>query len=230
MRRRGENFYEALMDVRKREHAFLLLKRSIQNQTKQKHLWPPPFNRMLLHGDTVKYFQICTPPFPFLSYLHMNKYSRSHQYSCVLVDYIGGVSVPRRAHWLVVLVPGVCSRRDALLVPTAQLHHWACHCWTGDFTGRGVWGHWRTIQRENYTTEAFWSYFFPRCWLSVSLTQDFEGDISLAQIYRIIRSADLTTVLPSILLGHPFQCHCRPCNGRPTFKGTWERERGDRKP
>lgn len=48
-----------------------------------------------------------------------------------------------RADRLVVLEPGVCGGRDALLVPTAQLHHGACHCATGDFTGRGVWGHWR---------------------------------------------------------------------------------------
>lgn len=46
----------------------------------------------------------------------------THQYSRVGVDYVGGIGVVGVAYRLVVLEPGVSGGRDALLVPTAQLH------------------------------------------------------------------------------------------------------------
>lgn len=54
---------------------------------------------------------------------------------------VGGVGHAGGGQRLVVFIPGVGGWGDALLVPTAQLHHRARQGRAGDLTGWGVGGH-----------------------------------------------------------------------------------------
>lgn len=51
-------------------------------------------------------------------------------------------------------------------------------------------------------------------------TQHGESNVGLPQADGVQGRTDLAAVLPGVLLGHPFQGHRSPFDGRPPLKGT----------
>lgn len=82
---------------------------------------------------------MCLPPCD--NHSQNSDYTRTHQHSRVGVEQECGIGLAGRPYLLVVLEPQVGGRRDALMVPTAQLHQGARHGRTGDLAGGLMGGH-----------------------------------------------------------------------------------------